>query len=102
MSQHPVLIHSHEKETTMFMVTQPQEGQERHTEYFGALALGVFLWLILSLIGCSSSRKEYVVDFTRGNDVTAEGSRERPCQTEVHCRVLADRDGVRSYWMLYQ
>lgn len=86
----------------MFMVTRPQEGQKLHTGYLGILALGTLLWLILSLIGCSSSRKEYVVDFTRGNDVTAQGSREHPCQTEKHCRMLAERDGVRSYWMVYQ
>jgi hypothetical protein len=86
----------------MFMVTQPQEGQGFHSGYTGALALGAVLWLILLLTGCSSARKEYVVDFTRGNDVTAEGSRERPCQTEVYCRTLAERDGVRSYWMVYQ
>ena len=101
MSQYPILIHPQEKETTMFMVTQPQEGQKVHTGYLSALALGLLLWLILSLMGCSSARKEYVVDFTRGNDVTAEGSHERPCRTEVHCRMLAERDGVRSYWMIY-
>jgi len=84
------------------MVTQPQEEPALHTGYLGALALGPLLWLILSLIGCASARKEYVVDFTRGNDLTAEGSRERPCQTEVRCRMLAERDGVRSYWMVYQ
>ena len=86
----------------MFMVTQSQESHRPHTWHHGALALGLLLWFILSLIGCSSSRKEYVVDYTRGNDVTAEGSRERPCQTEMHCRMLAERDGVRSYWMVYQ
>ena len=86
----------------MFMSIQPQEGHELHTRYKGALALGVLLWLILSLIGCSVSRKEYVVDYTRGNDVTAQGSRERPCKTEIQCRILAERDGVRSYWMVYQ
>jgi hypothetical protein len=102
IGQHPVLIHSHWKEATMFMFIQPQEGLGLHTGYKGALALGALLWLILSLIGCSSSRKEYVVDYTRGNDVTAQGSRERPCQTEGQCRILAERDGVRSYWMVYQ
>ncbi len=86
----------------MFMFGQPQEGHGLHTGYKGGLALGALLWLILSLIGCSSSRKEYVVDHTRGNDVTAQGSRERPCQTEAHCRMLAERAGVRSYWMVYQ
>ena len=86
----------------MFMVIHPQQDHRFHTGYKGALALGVLLWLIVSLIGCSSSRKEYVVDYTRGNDVTAQGSRERPCQTETHCRMLAERDGVRSYWMVYQ
>lgn len=86
----------------MFMFVQPQEGHEHHTVYHGALALGAVLWLILSLSSCSSSRKEYVVDYTRGNDVTAQGSRELPCHTEVHCRILAERDGVRSYWMVYQ
>ena len=84
------------------MFIQSQEGPARRTRYHGALALGALLWLILSLIGCSSSRKEYVVEYARGNDVTAQGSRERPCQTEVHCRMLAERDGVRSYWMVYQ
>ena len=64
--------------------------------------LGMLFWQILSLIGCSSSRKEYVVDYRRGNDVTAEGSRARPCQTEPYCRMLAEREGVRSYWMVYQ
>lgn len=86
----------------MFMFIQPQEGHMLHIGYKGALALSVVLWLILSLIGCSVSRKEYVVDYTRGNDVTAQGSRERPCQTEMQCRILAERDGVRSYWMVYQ
>lgn len=86
----------------MVMFIPPQEGQGLHTRYHGALALGAVLWLILSLIGCSSSRKEYVVDYTRGNDVTAQGSRERPCQTEGRCRILAEHDGVRSYWMVYQ
>lgn len=86
----------------MFMFIYPQEGHELHTGYRGPLALGALLWLILSLIGCSSSRKEYVVDYTRGNDATAQGSRDRPCQTEGHCRMLAERDGVRSYWMVYQ
>ena len=86
----------------MFMCIQPHEGQELHTRYRGALTLVAGLWLILSLIGCSMSPKEYVVDYARGNDVTAQGSRERPCQTEVHCRMLAEREGVRSYWMVYQ
>ena len=86
----------------MVMVTQPQKDQGVHAGYKGALALGALVWLILSLSGCSSSRKEYVVDFARGNDVTAKGSREHPCQTEKHCRILAERDGVRSYWMVYQ
>lgn len=80
------------------------EGGQRHPGWSGIGIVIVLcaLWLILSLIGCSSSQKEYVVDYTRGNDVTAQGSRERPCQTEVHCRMLAERDGVRSYWMVYQ
>jgi hypothetical protein len=86
----------------MFTFIHPQVGHGLHTGYKGALGLGALLWLILSLIDCSSSRKEYVVDYTRGNDVTAQGSRERPCHTEVHCRMLAERDGVRSYWMVYQ
>jgi hypothetical protein len=81
----------------MSMCIQPQEGHGLHTRYKDALALCALLWLILSLIGCFSSRKEYVVDYTHGDDVTAQGSRERPCQTEVQCRVLADRDGVYSY-----
>ncbi len=86
----------------MFMLIHAQEGHRLHTGYKWVLALGALLLLILQLTGCSSSQKEYVVDYARGNDVTAKGSRERPCQTEVHCRMLADRDGVRSYWMVYQ
>ena len=83
------------------MFTHPQEGPGFHTGY-GVLALGAVLWLVLSLSGCSSSRREYVVDYTRGNDFTAQGSHERPGQSEMQCRILADRDGVRSYWMVYQ
>lgn len=98
----PVLIHSEEREEMMAMLIQPQKGHGLHTRYQSALALGALLWLILPLIGCSSSRKEYVVDHTRGSDMTAEGSLERLCQTEGRCRILADRDGVRSYWMVYQ
>ena len=79
-----------------------QEVHRFHTGYKGLFVLGALLLLILQLIGCSSSRKEYVVDYTRGNDVTAQGSREHPCQTEEHCRMLAERDGVSSYWMVYQ
>jgi hypothetical protein len=86
----------------MFMSIQSNEGQALHTRYHGVLVLGALLWLILSLVGCSSSRKEYVVDYARGNDVNAQGSRERPCQTEMHCQILAEREGVRSYWMVYQ
>ncbi len=86
----------------MFMFIQSQERPVFHAGYKSALALGAVLWLLLSLIGCSSSRKEYVVDYSRGNDATAQGSRERPCQTEGQCRMLAERDGVRSYWMVYQ
>ena len=94
----------------MFM--QSQDRHEFHTQYEGGPRHPVWswsiffvlsaLWLILALVGCSSPRKEYVVDYTGGNDVTAQGSRERPCQTEMHCRILAERDGVRSYWMIYQ
>ena len=73
------------------MFIQPQEGHRFHTGYKGALALGALLCMILLLIGCTSSRKEYVVDYARGNDVTAQGSRDRPCQTEVQCRMLAER-----------
>jgi hypothetical protein len=102
ISQGPISIHSYEREAAMFMCRQPHERQERHTRYHGALTLVAGLWLILSLIGCSMSRKEYVVDYARGNDITARGSREHPCQTEVHCRMLAEREGVRSYWMVYQ
>jgi hypothetical protein len=80
----------------MFTFVQSQGDHGLHHGY------GALLWLILSLSGCSTSRKEYVVDYTRGNDMTAQGSRERPCQTEVHCRTLAERDGIRSYWMVYQ
>ena len=84
----------------MFM--QSQAGYGFHNGYNGALALGAVLWLLLSLSNCSSSGKEYVVDYARGNDVNAEGSRERPCQTEVQCQILAERDGVQSYWLVYQ
>ena len=86
----------------MGMFIHTQAGHGLHTGYKGVLAFGVVLWLILLLIGCSTSRKEYVVDYARGNDKTAQGSRERPCQTEGHCRLLAERDGVRSYWIVYQ
>jgi len=86
----------------MVMVIQSQERHGLHARYRGALVLGTLLWLILTLVGCSASRKEYVVDYTRGNDATTQGSRERPCQTDVHCRRLAERDGVHSYWMVYQ
>jgi hypothetical protein len=94
----------------MFMVRQPHhpysryEGGPSHPGWSGigiVLALCA-LWLILALLGCSSSQKEYVEDYARGNDVTAQGSRELPCHTEVHCRMLAERDRVRSYWMVYQ
>jgi hypothetical protein len=44
----------------MFIFRQPHEGHGVHIGYKGALALGALLWLILSFIGCSSSRKEYV------------------------------------------
>ncbi len=95
------------------MFIRPRDRHELHTRYAGGPRhpvwswIGIFfvlstLWLILALVGCSSSRKEYVVDYSRGNDMTAQGSRERPCQTEMHCRLLAERDGVRSYWMVYQ
>jgi hypothetical protein len=100
--QHPIHIHSYWKERTMGMFIHTQADHWLHTGYKGVLALGVVLWLMLLLIGCSASRKEYVVDYTRGNDKTAQGSRERPCQTEGHCRLLAERDGVRSYWLVYQ
>jgi hypothetical protein len=86
----------------MFTFLQSQEDHGLHSWYKGALALNALLWLILSLSGCSSSGKEYVVDYTRGNDSTAEGSRERPCQTEMQCQKLAERDGVQAYWMIYQ
>lgn len=86
----------------MFKFIQCQEGHGLHNGCKGALVFGALLWLILSLSSCSTSRKEYVVDYTRGNDMTAQGSRERPCQTEVYCRMLAERDGIRSYWMVYQ
>lgn len=84
----------------MFMHSQEDSGL--HIGYRGVLSLGGLLWLILSLGGCSSSRTEYVVDFTHGNDSTAKGSREHPCQTEMHCHTLAERDGVQSYWLIYQ
>ena len=86
----------------MGMFRHTQAGYGLYAGYKGVLAFGVVLWLMLLLIGCSTSRKEYVVDYARGNDQTAQGSRERPCQTEGHCRLLAERDGVRSYWMVYQ
>ncbi len=97
----------------MFMFMKPQDSQEFHPRHEGGprnpawswvgivFVLGG-LWLILALVGCSASRKEYVVDYTRGNDATTQGSRERPCQSDVHCRRLAERDGVHSYWMVYQ
>lgn len=75
---------------------------DRGVRFTILVAGGMLLWLMLSLAGCASPQKEYVVDYTRGNDVTAQGSRERPCQTEVQCQRLADRHGVRSYWMVYQ
>jgi hypothetical protein len=81
----------------MFIHNQASHGLHK---YKGVVALGAVLWLML--IGCSASRKEYVVDHVRGNDTTAQGSPERPCQTVRHCQMLADRDGVRSYWMVYQ
>lgn len=84
------------------MFIQPQEGHGFHAGYKGALVLSALLCMILLLPGCTSSRKEYVVDYARGNDVTAQGSHERPCQTEMQCRMLAERDGVHSYWMVYQ
>ncbi|MDF0650884.1 MAG: hypothetical protein CV081_04055 [Nitrospira sp. LK265] len=86
----------------MFVFIQSQGGYGFHAGYKGALALGALLWLTLPLSGCSSSGKEYVVDYARGNDVTAQGSRELPCQTEVQCQMLAERDGVHSYWLVYQ
>ena len=86
----------------MFTFMRSQEDRGYHSRYKGVLTLGAWLLLILSLNGCSSSHKEYVVDYTHGNDSTAEGSRERPCQTEAQCQTLAERDGVQSYWMVYQ
>lgn len=86
----------------MGMFRHIQAGYGLYTGYKGVLAFGVVLWLMLLLVGCSTSRKEYVVDYARGNDKTAQGSHERPCQTVRHCQMLADRDGVRSYWMVYQ
>ena len=69
------------------------EGGPRHPvwNWIGILFVLGALWLISALVGCSSSQKEYVVD------ATAKGSHDRPCRTEVHCRMLADGDGVRSY-----
>ncbi len=84
----------------MFIHSQVRHGV--HTRYHGVLAIGVVLGLMLLIVGCSTPRKEYVVDYTLGNDAIAKGSRERPCQTEGYCRMLAERDGVRSYWMVYQ
>jgi hypothetical protein len=86
----------------MGMFNHTQAGHGFHRGYKGLLTLGVVLCLMLLLIGCTTSRKEYVVDYTRGDDKTAEGSRQRPCQTVKHCQMLADRDGVQSYWMIYQ
>ena len=98
----------------MFRFIKLQQGTQYHAGSNGGprpsvwswigifFVLGMLFWQILSLIGCSSSRKEYVVDYSRGNDVTAEGSRARPCQTELYCQMLAEREGVRSYWMVYQ
>ncbi|MBK9306079.1 MAG: hypothetical protein IPM58_03100 [Nitrospira sp.] len=86
----------------MFTFMQLREDQVFHSGYKGLLTLGAWLVLVLPLSGCSSSHTEYVVDYTHGNDSTAEGSRERPCQTEAQCQTLAERDGVQSYWMVYQ
>ncbi len=86
----------------MSMFIHTQAGHGFHRGYKGLLTLGAVLWLMLLLIGCATSQKEYVVDYTRGDDKTAEGSRQRPCQTVKHCQMLADRDGVQSYWMIYQ
>lgn len=86
----------------MFTLMRSEENDGFQSRYHGALALGALLWMILSLSNCSSSGKQYVVDYARGDDSTAEGSRQRPCQTEVQCQKLAERDGVQSYWMVYQ
>lgn len=86
----------------MSLFPQSQDRNELHIGCRGAIVFGALLLAILSLVSCSSSRKEYVVDYTRGNDATAQGSRELPCHTEVHCRLLAERDGVRAYWLVYQ
>ena len=79
-----------------------QAGHGLYTGYKGVLAFGVVLWLMLLLIGCSTSRKEYVVDYARGNDNTAKGSHERPCQPVRHCQMLAERYRVGYYLMVYQ
>lgn len=86
----------------MSLFPQSQDRNALHIGYKGAVVFGALFVAILSLVSCSTSRKEYVVDYTRGNDVTAQGSRELPCHTEVHCRLLAERDGVRAYWLVYQ
>lgn len=86
----------------MFTFTDSQNDHEFHTWHKGVISLAGLLWLILSLSSCTSSRTEYVVDFTHGNDSTAKGSHEHPCQTEMHCHTLAERDGVQSYWLIYQ
>ncbi|GKS65595.1 hypothetical protein YTPLAS72_28990 [Nitrospira sp.] len=85
----------------MSMFAQSCESQRLHNRYKGVGTVSALLWLILSLSACSS-HKEYVVDYTHGNDSTAEGSRERPCQTEAQCQTLAEHDGVQAYWMVYQ
>ena len=73
--QHPVYSHARGKEAMMFTFMQSQEDHGFHSGYKGVLTLGTWLLLILPLSGCSSSHKEYVVDYTHGNDSTAEGSR---------------------------
>lgn len=102
IGQRPVRSHAQGKEAMMFTCMQPQEDHGFHSWYSGVFTLVAWLVLILPLSGCSSSHKEYVVDYTHGNDSTAEGSRERPCQTEAQCQTLAERDGVQAYWMVYQ
>ncbi|MDI3461897.1 MAG: hypothetical protein OJF50_000718 [Nitrospira sp.] len=100
-------------EATMFMLIRPPDRYKVHTQgeggprhpvwnWIGILFVLGALWLISALVGCSSSQKEYIVDYAQGKDATAKGSHDRPCRTEVHCRMLADRDGVRSYWMVHQ
>lgn len=61
-------------------------------------------WCVLAiLVGLTScaARTEYYVSEREGDDQIADGSKHAPCSTAAHCRVLAERDGVQTYWLLY-